>query len=95
VYPRGELGDAQAVSVLVPFLKDPHRLQRCMGAGAVGDGPARQTLLDALDDKSPNMCVARSGLERFARGSVASSIPLLNDARKSVCERKGAMKTYQ
>jgi HEAT repeat protein len=99
VHLLGELGDAQAVSVLVPFLKDPDIDYNVAWAlGQIGDRRAVGPLLDALDDKSPNMCVAAiQALETLrAREALPRLIPLLNDARKSVADAaKAAIENLQ
>jgi len=78
VHLLGELGDAQAVSVLVPLLKDPDINYKVAWAlGQIGDRRAVGPLLNALDDGSPSMCVAAiQALDTLhAQGSVASSDP--------------------
>jgi hypothetical protein len=89
VHLLGELGDAQAVSVLVPFLKDSEINDKVAWAlGQIGDRRAVGPLLDALNDESPMMCVsAIQALETLhASDALPRLIPLLNDNRKSVAD---------
>ena len=99
VHLLGELGDAQAVSVLVPFLKDPEINYKVSWAlGQVGDRRAVGPLLDALNDESPTMCVAAiQALETLhAQEALPRLIPLLNDNRKSVADAaKAAIENLQ
>ena len=99
VHLLGELGDAQAVSVLVPFLKDPDVNYKVSWAlGQIGDRRAVGPLLDALDDESPTMCVAAiQALETLhAQEALPRLIPLLNDNRKSVADAaKAAIENLQ
>ncbi len=99
VHLLGELGDAQAVSVLVPFLKDPDVNYKVSWAlGQIGDRRAVGPLLDALDDESPTMCVAAiQALETLhAQEALPRLIPLLKDNRKSVADAaKAAIENLQ
>jgi len=81
----GELSDAQAVSVLVPFLKDPEiNYQVAWALGQIGDRRAVGPLLDILDDRSPTIRVpVIRALETLrAKEALPHLIPLLNDHRK-------------
>jgi HEAT repeat protein len=82
----GDLGDPQAIPVLVPLLKDAETKSIVPWAlGQIGDKRAVGPLLDALDDESP----ARRVLAIYALAALHAKealprlIPLLNDGRKS------------
>ena len=82
----GELGDPEAVPVLVSFLKDPETNAAVSWAlGQIGDRRAVGPLIDALDDESPTIrVVAIHGLEALhAREVLPRLMPLLNDNRKA------------
>src|SRR4030095_8603792 len=89
VHLLGELGDAQAVSVLVPLLKDPDINYKVAWAlGQIGDRRAVGPLLNALDDGSPSMCVAAiQALDSLhAQEALPRLIPLLN--ARNICKRR-------
>jgi hypothetical protein len=89
VHLLGELGDAQAVSVLVPFLKDPEINYKVSWAlGEIGDRRAVGPLLEALDDENPMMRVAAiQALETLhAQEALPRLIHLLSDNSKSVAD---------
>lgn len=82
----GDLGDPQAIPVLVPLLKDAEIKSIVPWAlGQIGDKRAVGPLLDALDDESPTTRVlAIYALETLhAKEALPRLIPLLNDSRKS------------
>src|SRR2546427_683717 len=82
----GELGDPEAVPVLVSFLKDPETNAAVSWAlGQIGDRRAVGPLIDALDDESPTIrVVAIHGLEALhAREVLPRLMLLLNDNRKA------------
>ena len=82
----GELGDPEAVPVLVSFLKDPETNAAVSWAlGQIGDRRAVGPLIDALDDESPTIrVVAIHGLEALhAREALPRLMLLLNDNRKA------------
>jgi HEAT repeat protein len=82
----GELGDPQAIAVLVPLLKDPETNSAVPWAlGQIGDRRAVPPLLEALDDESPTTRVlAIDALVTLrAKEALPRLFPLLNDHRKS------------
>jgi HEAT repeats/PBS lyase HEAT-like repeat len=82
----GDLRDPQAVSILVPLLKDPEVNDIVPWAlGEIGDRRAIAPLINALDDDKPSMRVmAIYALETLnARESLPRLIALLDDPRPS------------
>jgi hypothetical protein len=82
----GELGDPEAVPVLISFLKDPDTNSAVSWAlGQIGDRRAVGPLLDALDDETPTIRVmAIHGLEALhAREALPRLTVLLDDDRKA------------
>jgi HEAT repeats len=85
VHLLGELGDPEAIPVLVPLLKDPElNVKATWALGQIGDQRAVAPLIDALDDESPTIRVAViDALETLhAKEALPHLIPLLNDTRK-------------
>jgi HEAT repeat protein len=79
-----ELGDPQAIPVLVPLLKDADLNYKIPWVlGELGDKRAVGPLLDVLDDESPMMRVAAIDalVTLHAKEALPHLIPLLNDDR--------------
>ena len=85
--------------MLIPLLKDPDiNYNVAWALGQIGDRRAVGPLLDALADKSPNMCVAAiHALEALqAQEALPRLTPSQNDTRKDVADAaKAAIENLQ
>jgi HEAT repeat protein len=82
----GDLGDPQAIPVLVPLLKDPETNSVVPWAlGQIGGRLAVNALLDALDDESPTTRVLAIDalVTLHAKEALPRLITLLDDHRKA------------